>query len=109
MVKQTKPEILAKIAGLRSASDSGKVEDGTRIHVHYKSFGTPTPVAIVLAKRAEALGLAKDRYTGRVSRIWTSGAGDLMLTMFVELERDHQYRTFNLNKGKVLKLVVLGD
>jgi hypothetical protein len=104
-----KPEILTVLAGLKQASEPGKKEDGTRVHVQYRSFGKPTPAAIELAKRAEELGLTKDRYTGRVSRIWKSGAGDRMLTVLVELERDHQFRTFNLDKGEVLQLVVLGD
>ena len=110
MCKMIKPEILTVLPNLKQATKPGKdgIEDGTRIHVQYKAFGTPTPAAIACAKRAAELGLPSDRYTGRVSRIWTSGAGDRMLTMLVELERDHQYRTFNMDKGELLTLVVLG-
>lgn len=104
-----KPEHLTILANVRQASEPGKKEDGTRVHVQYKSFGTPKPAAIAAAKRAEDLGLPKDRYTGRVSRIWKSGDGDRMLTVYVELERDHQYRSFNLDKGEVLNIVVLGE
>jgi hypothetical protein len=44
-----------------------------------------------------------------VSRVWTSKAGDLILNVYVELERDHTYRSFNVDKGKIKHLVVLGD
>jgi hypothetical protein len=104
----TEQAVQTVIAGLRGTSAQG-VEDGTRIHLHYSSFGEPTTSAKKDASRAAELGLQRDRYTGRVSRIWTSRAGDKMLTAFVELERDHKYRTFNLDKGTVHKIVVLGD
>lgn len=94
---------------LRSASEPGKKEDGTRVHVQYKAFGEATPAAKVAAQRAADLGLPHDRYTGRVSRVWKAKNGDQMLTLYVELERDHQYRSFNLEKGEVLQLVILGD
>jgi len=97
------------LRGVRQASDPGTVEDGTRIHVHYKSFGKASVAAIQQAARAAELGLPSDRYTGRVSRIWRSKTGDLLLNVYVELERDHQYRTFNMDKGQIFKLVVLGQ
>lgn len=103
------PKILSVIAGLRQASQPGKTEDGTRVHIHYKAFGTPTPEAVKAAQRSEELGLPRDRYTGRVSRIWKSGSGDLIVTVKVELERDHMYRSFNVDKGEVVNIVVLGD
>lgn len=102
-------QVVGILAGLRQASDPGKVEDGTRVHVHYKAFGTPTAAAVVSAKRAEDLGLPRDRYTGRVSRIWKSKDGGQLVTLWVELERDHQYRTLNIDRGEVFKFVVLGD
>lgn len=105
----TSQDILALLPKLRSASEPGKVEDGTRIHLQYKSFGKATPNAVAQAKRAEELDLPKDRYTGRVSRVWTAANGDQMLTVYVELERDHQWRSFNLNKGELLKLVIMGE
>lgn len=104
----TVAEIVAALGGIKCASKKG-AGDGTRIHVHYKAFGTPTPEAIAFAKRAADLGLPRDRYTGRVERLWKSAAGDMILTMFVELERDHLYRSLNLDKGTVFKIVVLGD
>lgn len=107
----TAAEIDAVLAKVHAASDSGKVagEDGTRVHVHYKSFGKPTARAVTEAMRAEDLGLARDRYTGRVSRVWRSGGGDALVTLYVELERDHTWRTLNLTKGEVYKFVILGD
>ena len=107
----TMAEITGLLANVRPATDTtvGRVEDGTRVHVQYKAFGTPTAQAIAEAQRANDLGLALDRYTGRVSRIWKSKAGDTILTLYVELERDHTYRSLNLNKGTVQKLVVLGN
>jgi hypothetical protein len=106
MTKRILNSLLKK---LKQASEPGKVEDGTRVHLHYKSFGTPKPKAILEAQRAEELQLPRDHYTGRVSRIWKSEAGDKMLTVYVELERDHHWRNFNLNKGELLQLVVMGD
>jgi len=102
-------EEVENIVSQLKGSSNGLIEDGTRIHLHYKSFGTPTETGKKEAARAETLGLPRDRYTGRVSRIWESGAGDKLLTVLVELERDHKYRTFNLHKGTVHKIVILGD
>ena len=105
----TKNQVKIVLLRVRQASIPGTVEDGTRIHVHYKSFGKASSSAIEQAKRAADLGLPSDRYTGRISRIWRSNAGDLLVNVYVELERDHQYRTFNMDKGTVYKLVVLGE
>jgi hypothetical protein len=102
-------DLMEQVKTLRGASTPGRVEDGTRIHIHYTAFGVPTAKAVKAAQRAADLGLPRDRYTGRVSRVWTSKAGDTILTMWVELERDHQYRSFNLNKGTLHSLVVLGN
>jgi hypothetical protein len=101
-------EIQDVLKGVHGAS-MPKLEDGTRVHIQYESFGKATPASIQYAKRAEELGLSRDRYTGRVHSVWVSGAGNLCLTMWVELERDHMYRTFNLVQGKVYRLVVLGE
>ena len=105
----TQAEIAGVLAGVRQATQPGKVEDGTRVHVCYKAFGTPTATAVAQAKRAEELGLPRDRYTGRVSRLWQAHNGDRLLTLYVELERDHMYRALNLTRGEVHKFVVLGN
>ena len=99
------------LAEVRQASDPGKTEDGTRIHIRYTRIpgAKVTAAAKADAERAKELDLPMDSYTGRVSRIFTSNAGDLILNMYVELERDHTYRSFNIDKGKVTNIVVLGD
>jgi hypothetical protein len=102
-------EIQEALAKVRGASGTKGIEDGTRVHIHYKAFGIPTPQAVMCAARAEELGLSRDRYTGRVHRVWKSKDGDQCISLWVELERDHMYRTLNLVKGEVLKFVVLGD
>jgi hypothetical protein len=84
-------------------------KNGTRVYLHYRAFGKPTPRAIQDAARASDLGIPRDRYTGRVHRVWTSRVGDRCLTMWVELERNHMFRTFNLDRGEVYRFVVLGD
>ena len=96
---------------VKQASEPGKVEDGTRVHIRYERMagGKVTARAKAEAERAKELELPLDSYTGRVSRVWTSNAGDLILNMFVELERDHAYRSFNVDKGKIKNIVVLGD
>jgi hypothetical protein len=96
------------LQGVHGASRKG-LEDGTRIHIHYTAFGTPDSEAIRLAQRAADLGLPRDRYTGRVSKVWRSKGNDLLVTVWVELERDHLYRTLNLSRGTVHNIVVLGN
>lgn len=105
----SKQDILAVLAKVHGASGVPSVEDGTRVHIHYKAFGTATPAAVRCATRAAELGLPRDRYTGRVHRVWKSSKGDMIVTVWVELERDHMYRTLNLDKGEVLRFVVLGE
>jgi hypothetical protein len=102
-------DIAVALAQVRQASDPGKVEDGTRVHIHYESFGKASETAKKEASRAADLGLPRDRYTGRISRVWKAASGDLCVNLFVELERDHKYRTLNVTKGKVFRLEVLGD
>jgi len=104
-------EILEVIGKLKDASEPGKVEDGTRIHVRYekKADSKVSERAKEEAKRASELGLPSNAYTGRVSRVWEAKDGSIMLNMYVELERDHTYRSFNINKGKILHITILGD
>ena len=99
-------DVLAKLNG---ATEPGSIEDGTRVHVHYGAYREATESAKSEANHARQLGLPLDRYTGRVSRIWNSSSGDQMLTMLVELERDHKFRTFNIDKGRLHNIVILGD
>ena len=105
----TSADIAVKLSQVKQASDPGKVEDGTRVHIHYKAFGTPTEQAKQEASRAAMLGLPHDRYTGRISRIWKTANGNQCINLFVELERDHKYRTLNVDKGEVFSFTILGD
>jgi hypothetical protein len=105
MTAQETEQILQTVHG---ASRKG-MEDGTRVHVHYTAFGTPSGEAVQHAQRANDLGLPRDRYTGRVSKVWRSNSGDLLLTLWVELERDHMYRTLNISKGTIRNVVILGN
>ena len=102
-------EIQTVLRQVKGASGIQNVQDGTRVHIHYKSFGVPTQQGIRCASRAAELGLSRDRYTGRIHRVWTSSKGDQCVTMWVELERDHMYRTLNLDKGEVYKFIILGE
>ena len=104
----TDQEILDVLACVHGETAPDK-NDGTRVHIQYKSFGKPTAQAIACAKRAEELGCARDRYTGRVKRVWKTKVGEQCVTMMVELERDHLYRTFNFDRGQVFRFVVLGE
>jgi hypothetical protein len=104
----TKQEVKKVLQGVHGASRKG-IEDGTRIHIHYSAFGQPTQEAIQDAQRATILGLPRDRYTGRVSKVWRSKSNDLLVTVWVELERDHMYRTLNITRGAVHNVVILGN
>jgi len=106
---QTVQEVELILATVRGKSRPGKIENGSRVHIHYEAFGKALPDAIEQAKRASELGLPRDRYTGRISKVWESKSGDRLITLFVELERDHKYRTLNVSRGKVWKFIVLGD
>jgi len=97
------------LGGMRQATIPGTSHDGTRIHIQYKAFREPTDKAKTEATRATELGLPTDHYTGRVDKIYESKSGDMILTMYVELERDHTFRSFNIDKGQVFQIVVLGD
>jgi hypothetical protein len=104
-------EIKKVLGEVRSASVAGKVEDGTRVHIRYERIpgAKTTETAKEEAKRAIDLELPKNSYTGRVSRVWESKGGDMILTMYVELERDHKWRSFNVDQGIIKNIVILGD
>ena len=104
----TEQEVEQILQGVHGASRKG-LEDGTRIHIHYTAFGQPDAEAVRMAQRAADLGLPRDRYTGRISKVWRSKGNDLLVTLWVELERDHAYRTLNVTRGTVHNIVVLGN
>lgn len=103
-------EVEKVLAGCKQASQAG-ANDGTRIHVHYTAMrkSPVTSTANQEAKRAKELGLDRDRFTGRVNRVWKAKDGSTILGVFVELERDHKYRSLNVSNGQIHNLVVLGD
>ena len=100
-------EALEILENLRQSTAPGKSEDGSRIHIHYTSFGEPSEKSKEESKRADELGLPRDRYTGKIDRVWRSQSEDNMLTMLVELERERKYRSFNLDKGEIHRIEVL--
>jgi hypothetical protein len=106
----TKAEVLGIVRGLRQATQPGLSEDGSRVHIRYAKIPgrKVTARAVAEAQRAADLGLPHDTFTGRISRLWRSKGGDVILSLYVELERDHTYRSLNLDKGTVQKLIVLG-
>jgi len=107
-----KPEEVKKILEtLRQASDPGKVEDGRRINLRYDRIpgAKISARAKAEAERAKELGLPPNSYTGRVSRIWESSSGDMILNMYVELERENSYRSFNVEKGLITSITLLEE
>ena len=103
----TMAEVAVMLTKVRQASRPGRHEDGTRVHIHYGAFRQPTPEAVEDADRAKQLGLDRDRYTGTVSRVWKAKDGNLIIRLWVELERKHKYRSLNVTKGKLYKFVIL--
>lgn len=99
-----------KDTGLRGATVPGKSFDGDRIHIMYHRMkdAVLTDKQIEEAKRAEVLGLRKDTYTGKLDRIWISKDGNMIITMFVELEREKKFRSFNVNNGEIEHIVYMG-
>ena len=102
-------DVKAILGTVKNANTPGKNDDGTRIHVRYTAFRQPTAQAVQAAKRVEQLGLPRDCFTGRVSHVWNAKNGNMILTMLVELERDHCYRSLNVDKGVIRSIVILGD
>jgi len=82
----SRSEVRKALASAVQAS-SPKALDGDFVHIWYRSFRKPSPRSVSEACRAEEMGLPKDHYTGRLIRVWEDGKGDLLIRMFVELER----------------------
>lgn len=100
-------EVAVMLTKVRQASRPGKMENGTRVHIHYGAFRQPTPEAAEDARRAAELGLDRDRYTGRISKVWKAKNGDLIIRLWVELERKHKYRSLNVTKGRLYRFEIL--
>lgn len=107
----TRDQVLVYLANLRPATVPGRSNDGSRIHLHYRAIPGRklTDQEIEEARRADELGLNRDRFTGRYDHAYISVTGDLVVVMLVELERDHKFRSFNVDRGKVFRIVHFGD
>jgi hypothetical protein len=104
-MKMTQEEVLQALSSARRATPEAM---GDMVHIWYKSFGKSNEKSKAEAERASSLGLPPDHYTGRLVKTWLDSKGDLLISMHVELERPDGYRTFNVVKGDVLQVVVLG-
>lgn len=111
----TQDSIIQKILGLRQSSNPGKVEDGTPITcVYEKMEGSKNPETKAAKKAKDdavvaiVKGLPLNRYTGTLTSVHYNADNELFMTMFVKLERENQYRSFNLSKGNLKELTVLG-
>lgn len=104
-----KEEVMELLDTLNGATKIGKSSDGSRIHIRYRKFTKDTALSVQERERAKDLKIKDDRYTGRLDRVYKSGSGDTIMTMLVELERDHKYRSFNLDKGELITIAVLGN
>jgi len=104
-----KEEVIKLLDTLNGASKPGHTNDGTRIHIRYKKFTEGNVASVKERERAKELKIGDDRYTGRLDRVYESGSGDTIMTMLVELERDQKYRSFNLDKGQLITIAVLGN
>jgi hypothetical protein len=104
-----KEEVMELLDTLNGATKIGKTNDGSRIHIRYRKFTKDTALSVQERERAKDLKIKDDRYTGRLDRVYKSGSGDTIMTMLVELERDHKYRSFNLDKGELITIAVLGN
>jgi hypothetical protein len=115
-MRMTKAEVEATVRGLRQSTEPSKALDGARVHVYYKTMPGAKPAtdrAKEEAKRAEVLGIERQRYTGTVGRVFSNKSGELCVCVRVELERASAdgtacFRTFNVDKGDVVAIVVLG-
>lgn len=106
-------EIEALLPRLKTATQPGQTHDGTRLMVNYKSFGRPTERSRYESEIARDEGLDLQTYTGVLDRVFRNAKGEVCFTILC-LERTngdgrhHAYRSFNLVRGEVRQVVVLG-
>lgn len=106
-VPLTADEVRAILPSCMFATVPGRSEDGALIHVGYRAFRPATPQQVKEAKVAEEVGQPLDQYTGRLNRVWETKNGDTIITMFVVLQRENRYRSFNVDRGNLFVLRVL--
>lgn len=106
-------EIEKALRTLKAASEPGRSADGVRLMVHYRAFRTPNGRALQEAAVAREEGWALDVFTGRLDRVFENKSGELCFTICClerqSLDGRHCFRSFNLVRGNVRELVVLGN
>jgi|CXWL01.1.fsa_nt_gi hypothetical protein len=113
MVLTSKEEILELLPRLKAASIAGHSNDGTKLAVTYHAFNAPTARALEESELAREEGWDLHEYTGTLDRIFFNARGERCMTVLC-LERTngdgrhHAYRSFNLQRGNLKQLVVLG-
>ena len=106
-------EIATLLPQLKAATVPGQSNDGTRVMVHYKAANEPTARALHESALARDEGWDLTQYSGTLDRGFTNARGERCFTILC-LERTngdgrhHAYRTFNMVRGQVRQLVVLG-
>lgn len=106
-------EIEALLPRLKTATEPGRTHDGTRLMVNYKSFGRPSARSRFESQVARDEGLDMQTYTGLLDRVFRNARGECCFSILC-LERTngdgrhHAYRTFNIVRGEVRQVVVLG-
>ena len=105
-------EIEALLPRLKTATEPGRTHDGTRLLVGYKAFGRPTARSRFESQVARDEGLDLETYTGVLDRVFRNARGECCFTILC-LERTngdgrHAFRTFNIMRGEVRQVVVLG-
>ena len=104
-----KKEILSILSGCLLSNKTGNPKNGSMVHFEYERIAgrKVTQLQANESMVASELGLAKNRYTGRLVNVRIAKNGDTIVVMYVELEREGKYRSFNLDKGSVYTLKVM--
>lgn len=111
----TNPGLKTMVKNLKVSTVPGHSNDGAKVRVHYKAFRPSDEGGRLAAKTAVEMGMDKDTYTGVLDKVWVTkgGKGDLCMTVLA-LERidpntgKYTFRTFNLEKGTVVSIQLLG-
>lgn len=106
-------EIEALLPRLKTATVAGRTHDGARLMVSYRAFNEPTERALWESQIARDEGLDLQTYTGVLDRVFVNARGERCFTILCMERtngdgRHHAYRTFNVVRGQVKQVVVLG-
>ena len=101
-------EVVKELAPVVRA-EKDKPETGERIKIVYRRIpgSKITLQQEIEAQKAVELGVPWTHYTGHLVSTWYSKDGDYMVTLFVTVEREGKYRTFNVNRGVINEIVKL--